>query len=85
MAKNFAKKETVKESNISTYGSHKNMIDEPLTETISKIDDRKVVCKDDRGYYVTDKKMIDSGFADSNRFTNIDNRLKGLELNQVTI
>lgn len=34
-----------------------------------------IVCKDDRGFYITFKNMIDSGLADPNRYDNPHMRL----------
>ena len=31
--------------------------------------DHQVICKDDTGYYVTDKKNLDNGLADSARWS----------------
>jgi len=45
----------------SWFGSHAEMVVEELTDGI-------VVCEDDKGKYITEAKMIDSGFADPNRF-----------------
>ena len=44
----------------SWFGSHAEMVVEELT-------DGMVVCEDDKGKYITDAKMIDSGLADPNR------------------
>ena len=48
------------------YGSHASMIDEEKTGELNK--DKKVVIKDEHGYYVTDESRIDSGLADPNRY-----------------
>ena len=45
----------------SWFGSHSEMIVEELSDGL-------VVCEDDKGRYVTNMKMIDSGLADKNRF-----------------
>ena len=43
------------------------MIDEEKTEELS--DKNLVVLKDEHGYYVTDRKKLDSGLADPKRYT----------------
>ena len=45
----------------SWFGSHAEMIVEELSDGL-------VVCEDDKGKYITNHKMIDSGIADPNRF-----------------
>jgi hypothetical protein len=37
--------------------------------------DNEVICKDDRGFYLTSKNRIDSGLADPNRYSNQTSRL----------
>ena len=44
----------------SVFGSHKSMV-------VSENDDGSVVCRDDRGEYVTAKDRLDNGLADPNR------------------
>jgi hypothetical protein len=39
------------------------------------LQDNEVVCKDDRGFYVTSKNRIDSGLADPNRYAHQAARL----------
>lgn len=56
----------------TAFGSHSNMIvpcDDPNIQTL-KIGDDQIICKDDSGYYITDKYRIDSGLADPNRYAN---------------
>ena len=45
----------------SGFGSHAEMI-------VEELDDGLVVCEDDKGKYITNHKMIDSGLADPNRY-----------------
>ena len=45
----------------SWFGSHAEMI-------VEELDDGLVVCEDDKGNYITNHKMIDSGLADPNRY-----------------
>ncbi len=45
----------------SWFGSHAEMVVEELS-------DGMVICEDDKGKYITNMKMIDSGLADPNRF-----------------
>lgn len=56
----------------SAFGSHSDMIvqsEDPHIQTI-KIGDDQIICRDDAGYYITDKYRIDSGLADPNRYAN---------------
>lgn len=50
----------------SRFGSHASMIDEEATAALE--DKTKVVCKDELGSYVTERKFIDWGSADLNRY-----------------
>jgi hypothetical protein len=50
----------------SIAGSHTSMIDED--ETAKLEDPSKVALKDEKGVYVTDRRRLDSGLADVNRF-----------------
>ena len=45
----------------SWFGSHAEMIVEELSDGL-------VVCEDDKGKYITNQQMIDSGLADPNRY-----------------
>jgi hypothetical protein len=47
-----------------------NLNNEPLN-----IGEDQVICKDDRGFYITNKNRIDSGLADPNRYANSSCRL----------
>tara|TARA_B100001094_G_C18085379_1_gene747459 strand:- start:453 stop:665 length:213 start_codon:yes stop_codon:yes gene_type:complete len=44
----------------SWFGSHAEMI-------VEELGDGLVICEDDKGKYITNMKMIDSGLADPNR------------------
>jgi hypothetical protein len=59
----------------SRFGSHKSMID----STIVPKDENLVVCKDEFGHYVTEKKRLDDRCADPNRFANTKYRNRVLE------
>jgi hypothetical protein len=50
----------------SEYGSHSSMIDEKLTEELNK--PNMVVCRDEHGTYITERKRLDDGLADINRY-----------------
>lgn len=57
----------------SQFGSHGCMVVEPETvegfnQTGVKLQDDEVLCKDDKGYYVTYKCRLDSGCADPRRY-----------------
>jgi hypothetical protein len=62
------------------FGSDSSMlVDLKQYKEISiNIDD--VVCKDDRGFYITNRNRIDSGLADPNRYSNTKNRINLEEL-----
>jgi len=57
----------------SAYGSHVEMVVEP--EELEPSDElylahlhhSEVVCKDDKGYYITERSRLDNGLADPNR------------------
>jgi hypothetical protein len=52
------------------FGSDSTMVvDLSQYKTIS-INTDEVVCKDDRGFYITKKNRINSGLADPNRYNN---------------
>lgn len=79
MARKFNIPKHVVGRNITTksaFGSHSDMIvscEDPAIQTI-KIDDNQIICKDDSGYYITEKNRIDSGLADPNRYASINAR-----------
>ena len=59
----------------SPYGSHEDMVVDPLdpeeldSDTqFAKLKDNDVICKDDRGYYKTERSRLDNGLADPNRY-----------------
>ena len=53
----------------SWFGSHKSMVVDHSDLDYS-VSEEQVVCKDDIGYYVTEKKRLDNGMADPNRYSN---------------
>ena len=55
----------------SHYGSHTMMVDQLLTDQLGN--EKLVVCKDEAGHYITEKKRLD-GLADPNRYGSIDAR-----------
>jgi hypothetical protein len=64
----------------SHYGSHTSMVDQGLTEQLGNAE--LVVLKDEEGYYVTEKKRLDTKLADANRYANSaarDMRAQGIE------
>ena len=53
----------------SPYGSHSSMlVDLNNVAKGHNIPDDKVVCQDEKGYYVTYKNRLDSGLADPSRY-----------------
>lgn len=45
-------------------------------------DTKMVVCKDDRGFYMTPKNRINSGLADPNRYANQNMRINIIEVQE---
>ncbi len=66
MAKYTPIEKTVAPTYPSLYGSHKSMIDSEATRKLKS--DLHVVCKDEKGLYVTERSMLDSGRSDGNRY-----------------
>lgn len=56
------------------FGSTSDMV---VDHTKYKLDlcQSMVLCKDDRGFYITEKNRIDSGMADPNRYANEKKRI----------
>lgn len=53
----------------SPYGSHSSMVVDIGSEARGhNVPHDKVICKDERGYYVTYKKSIDNGLSDPCRY-----------------
>lgn len=56
------------------FGSTSDMVVDLSQVSVSgdpiTLQDNEVLCKDDSGYYITYKNMIDSGLADPNRYAN---------------
>ncbi len=74
MAKSRRRHETG--NNITTpswFGSHESMVVDH-SELEYSVSQEQVVCKDDKGYYVTERKKLDTGVADPNRYS--DRRFK---------
>ena len=55
----------------SRYGSHASMVDEGMTEQLGN--EKLVVCKDENGYYITEKNRLDDN-CDANRYGSSDAR-----------
>jgi hypothetical protein len=68
----------------SPYGSHADMVVEnhdvqndlgdlgkfPINDIADRLTgEHEVICKDDRGYYITSKDRLDNGLADPNRYS----------------
>jgi hypothetical protein len=58
------------------FGTDSSMVVQDDDENVKgiKLEAHQVVCKDDRGYYVTTKNHVDSGLADPNRYANARSR-----------
>jgi len=63
----YTKKQNVVKAKFpSEFGSHTVMLDAEYEAANEGGDD--VVCRDDRGSYVTDRRSLDNGLADFERF-----------------
>lgn len=60
------------------FGSTSDMIVDHTKYKVN-INENEVLCKDDRGFYITSKSRIDSGIADPNRYANNSARVHNLE------
>lgn len=58
----------------SRFGSHASMIDEEKTKELNN--PLLVVLKDDLGHYTTERKRLDTGMGDPNRYA--ESRLEKL-------
>ena len=52
------------------FGSHKEMVVEPIPEQSGiHLKANEVICRDDLGLYITEKTKLDNGLADPNRYS----------------
>lgn len=68
----------------TAFGSTSDMVIDISKYTIEDgnaliIQSNEVICKDDKGFYITSKDRIDSKIADPNRYANEKNRLALVE------
>lgn len=56
----------------SWFGSHQSMV---VENGGMEIKENECICRDDKGCYVTEKKYLDSGLADPNRYSNSKARI----------
>jgi hypothetical protein len=73
----------------TAYGSTSDMLIDLNNYTLEDgssvvVAENEVVCKDDRGFYITFKNRVDSKLADPNRYANPKNRLNLVEKQQAT-
>jgi len=88
MAKNYYKAPKHSTGHVVTtkthFGSTADMVvDHSILQLDGKpiqLSETSVLCKDDLGYYITSKTMINSGLADPNRYANTDSRVAASEL-----
>jgi hypothetical protein len=52
------------------------------TDNPISLEDNEVLCRDDRGFYVTQKNRVDTGLADPNRYANHGCRADCVELSE---
>ncbi len=62
------------------YGSASSMIVDMSKYKPISVGADEVVCKDDRGFYITKQNRINSGLADPNRHNSIKSRVELEEL-----
>ena len=62
----------------SKFGSHSSMIDGSLTEEIEEFFPEWVICQDEKGKYATERKKLDCGLADFNRYASDQHRKQTL-------
>lgn len=60
----------------SRFGSHASMI----VEEHKPADPSLVILKDENGLYVTERRRLDIGMADPNRYQDLTNRNKSVKL-----
>ena len=55
----------------SWFGSHAEMVvsGEDEDTPVVKLKENEVMCKDDKGYYVTYRNRLDNGMADPSRYS----------------
>ena len=76
MAKSFVKKEKEVKKHNSSYGTHVSMMcSDHLSDQTPSSPTRKIVCKDERGKYITIARNVDSGYTDPYRVMGIKNRV----------
>jgi len=66
----------------TAYGSTSDMIVDIANYTSDPaivLEDNQVVCKDDKGFYITTKDRINTKIADPNRYANQKNRINLVE------
>jgi hypothetical protein len=69
----------------TAYGSTSDMVvDVSNYQESLNLSENEVVCKDDRGFYITLKNRIDSKIADPNRYANQKARVTLTEKTQAT-
>jgi hypothetical protein len=59
----------------TAFGSHSDMIVDMSNYKSVQLGENEVICKDDKGFYVTSKNRIDSGLADPNRYSSTKARI----------
>lgn len=87
MAKNYYKAPKHSTGHVVTtkthFGSTGDMVvDHSILQLDGKpieLSETSVLCKDDLGYYITNKAMIDSNLADPNRYANTKSRIAASE------
>jgi len=69
IAQGFGKKE--KYPYPSRHGSHASMINEERTSELEALfgHSRQVMLEDEKGFYITEKRRLDTGLADPNRYS----------------
>lgn len=76
--KNSSNKKVDKPKYPSAYGSHKSMVADKFQE-FNDLDNKLVVCEDDKGFYITATNKLDSGAMDTSRVNSIMKRTQIME------
>lgn len=89
MAKRFLKPRLHETGTVITtktaFGSTSDMIvdiNDYISDPAIVLEDNQVICKDDRGFYITSKNRIDNRTADPNRYANEKARITLTEKTQ---
>lgn len=89
MAKKYYKAPVHQTGTVITTKTHfgttsEMIVDMSNYESPSNLSEDQIVCKDDRGFYITNKNRVNSGLADPNRYANHKSRIELTEKTKTT-